>query len=132
MRTKKQDQLTPAQKKALEKTITYFDNHRHMMRYDVYLRKGYPIATGVVEATCGSLVKNRMEQSGMRWSINGAQAVLAQRAILKNGDGMASSHTILTPNGSDGIQPYTTRARTLTKTPLNCPPPISYTLKLSL
>ena len=33
-----------------------------------------------------TLVKNRMEQSGMRWSINGAQAVLNQRAVLKNGD----------------------------------------------
>lgn len=84
--TKKQDQLTPAQKKALKKTITYFDNHKHMMHYDVYLKKGYPIATGLVEATCGSLVKDRMEQSGMRWSINGAQAVLAQRAVVKNGD----------------------------------------------
>jgi hypothetical protein len=86
MQTKKQDQLTPAQKKALKKTITYFDNHKHMMQYDVYLKKGYPIATGLVEATCGSLVKDRMEQSGMRWSINGAQAVLAQRAVVKNDD----------------------------------------------
>ena len=84
--TKKQDQLTSTQKKAVEKTITYFDNHRHMMRYDIYLEKGYPIATGVIEGTCGSLVKDRMEQSGMRWSIDGAQAVLAQRAVVKNGD----------------------------------------------
>ena len=86
MLTKNQDRLTKAQKKALSKTITYFDNHRHMMHYDVYLNKGYPIATGVVEGTCGSLVKDRMEQSGMRWSIAGAQAVLAQRAVVKNGD----------------------------------------------
>lgn len=84
--TQNQDQLTQTQKKALKKTITYFDNHRHMMHYDVYLHKGYPIATGVVEGTCGSLVKDRMEQSGMRWSIDGAQAVLAQRAVMKNGD----------------------------------------------
>jgi hypothetical protein len=84
--TKNQDRLTPTQKKALEKTITYFDNHQHMMRYDTYLKKGYPIATGVIEGTCGSMVKDRMEQSGMRWSIDGAQAVLAQRAVVKNGD----------------------------------------------
>ena len=84
--TKNQDRLTPPQKKALEKTIIYFDNHRHMMHYDVYLKKGYPIATGVVEGTCGSLVKDRMEQSGMRWSIDGAQAVFNQRAVVKNGD----------------------------------------------
>ena len=86
MLTKNQDRLTQPQKKALKKTIIYFDNHQHMMHYDVYLKKGYPIATGVVEGTCGSLVKDRMEQSGMRWSINGAQAVLAQRAVVKNSD----------------------------------------------
>ena len=84
IRTK--NQLTPHQKKVIKKTITYFENHRHMMDYGTYLEKGYPIATGVVEGTCGSLVKDRMEQSGMRWSIVGAQAVLAQRAVVKNGD----------------------------------------------
>ena len=56
------------------------------MDYATYLKKGYPISTGVIEGTCGSLVKNRMEQSGMRWSIQGANAVLAQRAVVKNGD----------------------------------------------
>jgi len=86
MLTKNQHHLTPSQKKTLKTTITYFDNHRHMMAYDVYLEKGYPIATGLVEGTCGSLVKDRMEQSGMRWSIIGAEAVLAQRAVVKNGD----------------------------------------------
>ena len=65
-----------------------------MMHYDVYLHKGYPIATGVVEGTCGSLVKDRMEQSGMRWSIDGAQAVLAQRAVMKMGTERTSLPTI--------------------------------------
>jgi len=85
-RTKGQKRLTDAQKKALEKTITYLENHRHMMDYAAYLEKGYPISTGTVEGTCGSLVKDRMEESGMRWSIAGAQAVLKQRAVVKNGD----------------------------------------------
>ena len=80
------NQLKPHQEKTIQKTLTYFENHRHMMDYAVYLEKGYPIATGVVEGTCGSLVKDRMEQSGMRWSIAGAQAVLAQRAVVQNGD----------------------------------------------
>jgi len=78
--------LTPAQQKALHKAITYFTNHRHMMDYATYLAQGYPIATGLVEGTCNSLVKERMEQSGMHWSIAGAQAVLDQRAVMKNGD----------------------------------------------
>ena len=84
--TKNQESLTHAQKKTLEKAITYFENHRHMMHYDTYLKNGYPISTGVVEGTCSSLVKDRMEQSGMRWSITGAQAVLKQRAVVKNSD----------------------------------------------
>lgn len=78
--------LKPHQQRALDQTITYFENHRHMMDYATYLAHGYPIATGVVEGTCGSLVKDRMEHSGMRWSLAGAQVVLAQRAVVKNGD----------------------------------------------
>ena len=78
--------LTKAQKNSLMKAITYFDNHRHMMDYATYLQKGYPIATGLIEGTCGSLVKDRMEQSGMRWSLSGAKAVLHLRAVMKNDD----------------------------------------------
>tara|TARA_Y100000294_G_C8510347_1_gene318514 strand:- start:28 stop:1032 length:1005 start_codon:yes stop_codon:yes gene_type:complete len=84
IRTK--NKLRKAQKTTIQKAITYFENHRHMMAYDIYLEKGYPIATGLVEGTCGSLVEDRMEQSGMRWSIAGAQAVLEQRAVVKNND----------------------------------------------
>ena len=65
----------------LQTVITYFDNHKPMMDYAVYLEKGYPIATGLVEGSCGSLVKDRMEQSGMRWSLEGAQAILDLRAV---------------------------------------------------
>jgi hypothetical protein len=79
-------ELRPAQKQALEKAISYFENHRHMMDYASYLAKGYPIATGLVEGACGSLVKDRMEQSGMLWSIRGAQSVLDLRAVKKNND----------------------------------------------
>lgn len=78
--------LRPAQRHALQKAITYFANHRHRMDSATYLEKGYPIATGLVEGTCNSLVKDRMEQSGMRWSIAGAQTVLDLRAVKQNGD----------------------------------------------
>lgn len=84
--TKNKDRFTQPQAKVLEKAITYFVNHQHMMHYHTYLSKGYPISTGVIEGTCGSLVKDRMEQSGMRWSLAGAQAILKQRAVVKNGD----------------------------------------------
>ena len=78
--------LRAAQRHALDKALTYFHNHRHMMAYHTYLARGYPIATGVVEGACNSLVNDRMEQSGMRWSVDGAEAMLQQRAAKHNGD----------------------------------------------
>jgi len=38
------------------------------MRYDEYLAKGWPIASGPVEGACKNLIKDRMERSGMRWT----------------------------------------------------------------
>ena len=55
------------------------------MKYDVYLAKGYPIGSGVIEGACRNLVKDRMELAGMRWSIDGAQAVLQMRSADVNG-----------------------------------------------
>ena len=78
--------LCKAQKTALDKAITYFHNHLHMIDYATYLAKGYPIGSGLVEGLCNSLVNDRMEQSGMRWSVQGAEAMLRQRAVYKNGD----------------------------------------------
>jgi len=56
------------------------------MDYAEYLRQGWPIGTGVVEGTCRHLVKDRMELSGMRWTVSGAGALLALRAVNENGD----------------------------------------------
>ena len=56
------------------------------MGYDLYLAQGWPIGTGVVEGACGHLVKDRMEQSGMRWTQAGAQAILDLRAARVNDD----------------------------------------------
>jgi hypothetical protein len=68
-----------------EETITtvcgYLSKHLDHMRYDEYLRDGYPIASGVIEGACGHLVKDRMERSGMRWRLSGAKAMLNVRAI---------------------------------------------------
>jgi hypothetical protein len=84
--TRRAGQLSAAQRKTLEKVSTYFDNHKHMMQYDVYLAKGYPIGTGLIEGTCRSLVKDRMDISGAKWTRSGAEAVLTLRAVNKNGD----------------------------------------------
>jgi len=65
----------------LDKTLNYFENNAERMHYNKYLEKGYPIASGVIEGACRSVVKDRMERSGMRWTIKGANAVLALRSI---------------------------------------------------
>jgi hypothetical protein len=79
-------QLKAEQRKAITQTITYFENHRHWMQYDVYLAAGYPIGSGVVESTCGHTVKDRMEGSGRRWSIHGAESTLLLRSIMTSHD----------------------------------------------
>ena len=54
------------------------------MRYDQYITAGFPIGSGAVEGACRHLVKDRMEGSGMRWTVPGAQAVLTLRAMKLN------------------------------------------------
>lgn len=59
----------------------YFENNASRMRYDEYLAAGYPIATGVIEGACRHVIKDRMEQGGMRWTLAGAEAMLNLRAV---------------------------------------------------
>ena len=56
------------------------------MQYDQYLKMGLPIATGVIEGACRYLVQDRMDRTGARWSLNGAEAVLRLRALRTSGD----------------------------------------------
>jgi hypothetical protein len=77
---------TTTQVQALRTTIGYYQRNLLYMRYDVYLAWGWPIGTGVVEGACGHLVKDRMEQAGMRWTQSGAQAILDLRAVRLTGD----------------------------------------------
>ena len=73
--------LSESRRKAIQSTITYFTNHRQWRRYDAYLAAGLPVATGVIESVCGSLVKHRMEGNGKRWSVAGAEAILLLRSM---------------------------------------------------
>jgi hypothetical protein len=82
----KRKNLKSVQKKALKDAISYFENHRQWMRYDEYLASGYPIGSGVVESTCGHTVKNRMEGTGRRWSIKGAESTLLLRSVYTSND----------------------------------------------
>jgi hypothetical protein len=77
--------LTGTKKTKLKKLCAYLENNRERMRYDEYLVKGYPIASGVIEGACRHLVKDRMERAGMHWTRAGAQAMLDVRSIQITG-----------------------------------------------
>lgn len=62
----------------------YLEKHAERMKYDEYLAMGYPICSGVIEGACRHLVKDRMERSGMRWTLEGARSMLHVRAAYQS------------------------------------------------
>ena len=78
--------MSSKQREPIDKCATYLSNHAAYLNYPVYLAKGYPIATGVIEGACRHLVKDRMGITGARWSLQGGEAVLKLRALVINGD----------------------------------------------
>jgi len=76
--------LSAKNKVALQTELTYFLNQRPRMDYATYLKQGLPIASGVIEATCKTLVTQRMKCSGMRWGMPGGQAILTLRSLIQS------------------------------------------------
>jgi hypothetical protein len=75
-----------SQQETFLKVITYFKNHKQYMKYDQCLSQGYPIGSGVVESACSHVVKDRMEITGARWRICGAEPILRLRSVVKSND----------------------------------------------
>ena len=73
-------------RKAVDKAARYLLKHKRYLRYDVYLAKGYPIATGVIEGACRHLLVDRLDITGARWGLLGAEAVIKLRALRSSGD----------------------------------------------
>ncbi len=55
-----------------------------MMNYPAHMEKDLPIGSGVTEAACKTLVKQRLCGSGMRWKNRGAKVILSLRAIVQS------------------------------------------------
>jgi hypothetical protein len=64
----------------------YLQNKQGYLDYATALGKGWPIATGIIEGACRHLVKDRMDITGARWGLEGAEAILKLRAVIANGD----------------------------------------------
>lgn len=73
--------MSGKKKDDLERCITYFKNHKHQMDYYDYSKNNYPIGSGVIEAACKVIIKQRLCNSGMKWKYEGAQNVLVLRCL---------------------------------------------------
>ena len=78
--------LSKDTRKPVDTCADYLQKYAPYLHYDRYLAAGYPIATGVIEGACRYLVRDRMELTGARWRLVGAEAVLKLRALRASGD----------------------------------------------
>jgi hypothetical protein len=78
--------LLSADRKPVDTCANYLLTYAPYLKYNHYLAQGFPIATGVIEGACRHLVKDRMEVTGARWSLTGAEAVLRLRALRSSHD----------------------------------------------
>jgi len=78
--------LTAQGRKGVDTCIGYLQAKREFLGYDTALAAGWPIATGVIEGACRHLVGDRLDITGARWGLQGAEAVLKLRALHTNGD----------------------------------------------
>lgn len=85
-RTATRQGLDPAKRANADAAATYLTNKASYLDYPTALHNGWPIATGVIEGACRHLIKDRMDITGARWGLPGAEAILKLRALRSNGD----------------------------------------------
>lgn len=77
--------LEKSLKEKLNAAITYFDNNikAGRMKYHIHTKNNLPIGSGVVEAACKTIIKQRLGGSGMRWKSEGMKMILSLRTLVK-------------------------------------------------
>ena len=78
--------LTGTQRTGTDACARYLTSKDEYLRYDQALAAGWPIATGVIEGACRHLIGDRLDITGARWGLQGAEAILTLRAVIANGD----------------------------------------------
>lgn len=74
--------VSKRQRAGIDKLLSYFKTNRKRMQYRLFRKKGWPIGSGAIEGACKSLIKQRTDLSGQRWSPNGALDVLWVRTLI--------------------------------------------------
>jgi hypothetical protein len=70
-----------------EKTRTeadYFERNADRMRYPKFRRQHLFVGSGVIEAGCKTVIGSRLKQSGMFWTVRGANSIIALRCCHLN------------------------------------------------
>ena len=78
--------LSDTQRQPVDKCADYLLKYKAFLHYDKYLAQGFPICSGVIEGTCRHLINDRMDRTGARWKLRGAEAVLKLRSLYASGD----------------------------------------------
>ncbi len=101
--------LTAGQRNGADTCVRYLTSKHEFLRYDQALAAGWPIATGVIEGACRHLIGDRLDITGARWGLDGAEAILTLRAMISNGDfdeywhfHLAREHQRLYPGTAQG------------------------------
>jgi hypothetical protein len=69
----------------IQRAVGYFTRNARRMRYPKFRRQHLFVGTGVIEAGCKTMIGSRLKQSGMFWTVRGANAILALRCCHFNG-----------------------------------------------
>jgi hypothetical protein len=83
---------SPTERKGADHAAAYLTSKKPYLDYKTALANGWPIATGIIEGACRHIVKDRMDITGARWGLTGAEAILTLRALVTNGDFNAYWH----------------------------------------
>jgi hypothetical protein len=80
------DSPNPELAAMLRTEAAYFETHSERMRYPSFRKQHLFVGSGVIEAGCKTVIGSRLKQSGMFWTVRGANAILALRCAHLNGD----------------------------------------------
>ena len=75
-----------AKRDGVDKCAKYLIKNKTRLKYDVALTEGFPIASGVIEGACRHLINDRLDITGARWSLSGAESILKLRSLNSSGD----------------------------------------------
>lgn len=84
--------LEGIKKDEVERELGYFLNNAPRMRYHWFRQCGLFVGSGVVEAGCKAVIGQRLKQSGMHWTVPGADAIIALRCAEASSQWEATSH----------------------------------------